>query len=152
MPLPPGNGRLVPLGGALLGPLDAPPQLDQHPPQVPGVDAQAGLLFEHGGNPRKRPEIVGEAVGLRPFGEEFAQGHAVGFMDLGWLSKGATLPRLLAFGIKGAPPAQCRGRRDFALPGHLRLGDSTGQQRHALLTAGLHGVEVALRWPRIPNL
>jgi hypothetical protein len=63
---------------------------------MPGVDPQPGLSFEHGGNPRKRPEIIGEAVGLGAFGEELAQGLAVGFLDLGWLSQGrrfhASLP------------------------------------------------------------
>lgn len=118
---------------------------------MPGVDAQAGLPLEHGGNPRKSPKIVGEAVGLRAFGEESAQSHAVGFLDFGWLSQWATLPSLLAIGVEGPTPAQCRGRRDFALPGDFCLGNSPSQQCHALLPAGLHGVEVALRWPRLPD-
>lgn len=115
------------------------------------MDAQAGLLLEHGGDPRKGPEIIGEAMGLRPLREESAQGLAVGFLDLGWLSQRTTLPGRLTLGLKRTTPPQ-RGRSgDFALPGHLRLGNSPRQQRHSLPSARLHGLEVALGRPRLPN-
>jgi hypothetical protein len=115
------------------------------------VDPQPGLSLQDGGNPGKCPQIVGEPVGLRTIGEKFAQGDTVGFLDLGRLSQGTTLPRQLALGIEGATPTHRRGRRDFALPGDLCLGNSPGQQCHALLPVGLHGVKVAFRWPRIPD-
>jgi hypothetical protein len=114
--LPPGDGGLVPLDGAALRLLTAPPERRQHLPDMRRVIAHPELLANHFSHPRQRPELRPVASTERALAK---QRHESAFLRLGQprrssrrrlgLQRAGTLP------LVGVPPAKHRthGRPDL---------------------------------------